>query len=253
EAALAQDLQEREPVAPGQTQIEQQQLEGLGAQHLGGGRGVVDPVHGEALALQSRADRLADHGVVFHQQQPHLRSMINRADERARSLGLSAVELSAAERLVKDVASLGVRLTDADAGRLLALLEELARWNRRYNLTGVRTLGAMVTHHLLDSLAIHPDLEGTRIADVGTGAGFPGLPLAVANPARHFTLIDSTAKKIRFASHAAETLGLANVTALQARVETVRPAGGLDTVGARAFAPAPQQPAPAGGRGDRTQ
>src|SRR5256886_15569548 len=56
------------------------------SQHLGGGRGVVHPVHGEALALQSRADRLADHGVVFHQQQSHLRSMINRADERARSL-----------------------------------------------------------------------------------------------------------------------------------------------------------------------
>ena len=153
---------------------------------------------------------------------------------------MSAVELSAAERLVEDAASLGVRLTDADAGRLLALLEELARWNRSYNLTGIRTLGAMVTHHLLDSLAIHPDLEGTRIADVGTGAGFPGLPLAVANPARHFTLIDSTAKKIRFVSHAAETLGLANVTALQARVETMHPAVAFDTVVARAIAPLPK-------------
>ncbi|TLY62219.1 MAG: 16S rRNA (guanine(527)-N(7))-methyltransferase RsmG [Gammaproteobacteria bacterium] len=143
-------------------------------------------------------------------------------------------------RMASDAASLGVRLTDADAGRLLALLEELARWNRSYNLTGIRTLGAMVTHHLLDSLAIHPDLEGTRIADVGTGAGFPGLPLAVANPARHFTLIDSTAKKIRFVSHAAETLGLANVTALQARVETMHPAVAFDTVVARAIAPLPK-------------
>src|SRR5881394_2669237 len=75
---------------------------------------------------------------------------------------LSAVELSAAERLVEDAASLGVCLTDADAGRLLALLEELARWNRRYNLTRIRTLGAMVTHHLLDSLA----LDGEAVEQV---------------------------------------------------------------------------------------
>jgi 16S rRNA (guanine527-N7)-methyltransferase len=153
---------------------------------------------------------------------------------------LSVVELSATQRLVEDAASLGVPLSDADAGRLLALLEELARWNQRYNLTGIRTLEAMVTHHLLDSLAIHPDLQGTRVADVGTGAGFPGLPLAVSNPARHFTLIDSTAKKIRFVSHAADRLGLANVTALQARIETMRPTEAFDTVIARAFAPLPR-------------
>jgi 16S rRNA (guanine527-N7)-methyltransferase len=166
--------------------------------------------------------------------------MINRVDERARSLRLSAVEPSAIQRLVEDAASLGVSLSDADAGRLLTLLEELAEWNRRYNLTGIRTLDAMVTHHLLDSLAIHPDLDGIRVADVGTGAGFPGLPLAVSNPARHFTLIDSTAKKIRFVSHAADRLGLTNVTALQARVETMHPAEAFDTVIARAFAPLPK-------------
>jgi 16S rRNA (guanine527-N7)-methyltransferase len=153
---------------------------------------------------------------------------------------LSVVELRATQRLVEDAASLGVPLSDADAGRLLALLEELARWNQRYNLTGIRTLEAMVTHHLLDSLAIHPDLQGTRVADVGTGAGFPGLPLAVSNPARRFTLIDSTAKKIRFVSHAADRLGLANVTALQARIETMRPTEAFDTVIARAFAPLPK-------------
>jgi 16S rRNA (guanine527-N7)-methyltransferase len=157
------------------------------------------------------------------------------------------VEPSATQRLVEDAARLGVPLGDADAGRLLALLEELARWNRRYNLTGIRTLEAMVTHHLLDSLAIHPDLEGTRIADVGTGAGFPGLPLAVVNPARHFTLIDSTAKKIRFVSHAVQMLGLANVTAQQGRVETLRPAEAFDTIVARAFAPLPKLLAQLGG------
>src|SRR5213595_1722888 len=90
---------------------------------------------------------------------------------------LSAVELSAAERLVEDAASLGVCLTDADAGRLLALLEELARWNRRYNLTGVRTLGAMVTHHLLDSLAIQRELHGARIRTWVPAPGFRGCRL----------------------------------------------------------------------------
>ncbi len=150
---------------------------------------------------------------------------------------MSTVEPSAEERLVRDAASLGVSLRDADARRLLALLNKLDRWNRTYNLTAIRDPEAMVTHHLLDSLAIHPDLQGTRVADVGTGAGFPGLPLAVCNPDRHFTLIDSTAKKIRFVSHAAEALGLTNVTALKARVEKMHPAEPFDTVVARAFAP----------------
>jgi 16S rRNA (guanine527-N7)-methyltransferase len=98
----------------------------------------------------------------------------------------------------------------------------------------------MLTHHLLDSLAIHPDLQGTRIADVGTGAGFPGLPLALCNPARQFTLIDSTAKKIRFVSHAAHVLGLTNVTAVHARAESMKPEAPFDTVVVRALAPLPQ-------------
>jgi 16S rRNA (guanine527-N7)-methyltransferase len=148
--------------------------------------------------------------------------------------------LSDLERLQRDAASLQVVLTAQDATRLLTLLDELARWNRRYNLTAIRTREGMITHHLLDSLAVSPDLAGTRILDVGTGAGFPGLPLAVCNPQRQFTLIDSTAKKIRFVSQAAERLGLTNVTALQTRVEALEPAVPFDTVVARAFAPLPQ-------------
>lgn len=145
--------------------------------------------------------------------------------------------MSPIERLVRDAATLGVPLTGLDAGRLLSLLDEVAHWNQAYNLTAITARAEMVTHHLLDSLAIHPDLAGERIADVGTGAGFPGLPLALMNPARHFTLIDSSGKKVRFVSHAARTLELPNVTPLQARIESLRPAAPFDTVTARAFAP----------------
>jgi 16S rRNA (guanine527-N7)-methyltransferase len=146
----------------------------------------------------------------------------------------------AVERLIRDAGTLGVVLSAEDAARLFKLLDELERWNRRYNLTGIRTRATMVTHHLLDSLAVHPDLEGERIADVGTGAGFPGLPLAVCNPQRHFTLIDSTAKKIRFVEHAARVLGLGNVSAVHARVEVLEVERPFDTVVARAFAPLPE-------------
>ncbi len=127
------------------------------------------------------------------------------------------------EQLLRDAGELGVTLTQADAARLVELIDELARWNERYNLTGIRTQPQMITHHLLDSLAVNADLAGESVADVGTGAGFPGLPLAVANPQRHFTLIDSTAKKLRFVAHAVELLRLTNVSVLHARVEKMRP------------------------------
>lgn len=144
------------------------------------------------------------------------------------------------QRLVHEAAALGVALTEHDAARLRQLLEELARWNQKFNLTGLTDLESMVTHHLLDSLAVHRYLHGAAIADVGTGAGFPGLPLALVNPERRFTLIDSNGKKIRFVSHAVRTLGLMNVEPLQARVETLRPERPFDTVVARAFAALPQ-------------
>ena len=144
------------------------------------------------------------------------------------------------ERLIRDAATLGVKLTPGDAARLLLLLDELALWNRRFNLTAITAPEAMVTHHLLDSLAVNPELAGNRVADLGTGAGFPGLPLAVVNPARHFTLIDSTAKKVRFVTHAVQLLGLGNVTPLHARVEQLRVDAPFDTIVARAFAPLPR-------------
>jgi 16S rRNA (guanine527-N7)-methyltransferase len=149
-------------------------------------------------------------------------------------------DASAVQRLVADAATLGVRLSAADAQRLFTLLTELSRWNRSYNLTAITEPERMVTHHLLDSLAVHADLAGTRIADVGTGAGFPGLPLALVSPERQFTLIDAAAKKVRFVAHAAHLLELTNVTARHARAEDLRPEVPFDTVLARAVAPLPQ-------------
>lgn len=144
------------------------------------------------------------------------------------------------QRLVHDAAALGVALTEHDAARLHQLLEELAHWNRRFNLTAISDLESMVSHHVLDSLAVHRYLHGHSIADVGTGAGFPGLPLALVNPERRFSLIDSNGKKIRFVAHAVRTLGLVNVDPLQARAEMLRPERPFDTVLARAFAPLPE-------------
>jgi 16S rRNA (guanine527-N7)-methyltransferase len=141
------------------------------------------------------------------------------------------------ERLIGDAALLGVSLSVPDAGRLLHLLDELERWNRTYNLTAIRARNDMLTHHLLDSLSIHRDLHGSTVADVGTGAGFPGLPLAVVNPERRFTLIDSNGKKIRFVQHAVRELGLANVEGVHARVGAVRRV--FHTVVARAFSTLP--------------
>lgn len=152
-------------------------------------------------------------------------------DEPARLLERAA--------LIERARLLRVSLGDDSARRLLQLLDELTRWNAAYNLTSVRLREEMMTHHLLDSLSIHEHLRGTRIADVGTGAGFPGLPLAVTSPERQFTLIDSSGKKVRFVSHAARTLALGNVTAVHSRAESLQPAETFDTVTARAFAALP--------------
>jgi 16S rRNA (guanine527-N7)-methyltransferase len=143
------------------------------------------------------------------------------------------------QRLIDDAAAMGVTMAEGQALRLLRLLDELANWNRTYSLTAITTREAMISAHLLDSLSALPDLQGSLIADVGTGAGFPGLPLAVLEPHRQFTLIDSVAKKIRFVAHAARVLELPNVTAVHARVQSLAPAQNFDTVIARAYAALP--------------
>ena len=126
-------------------------------------------------------------------------------------------------------------LPAALAPALSAYLDELEKWNGAYNLTAVRDRGEMVTRHLLDSLAMHPHIEGPLL-DVGSGAGLPGIPLAIARPELRVTVLDSNGKKARFLRHAVRALGLANVEVVEARVEDYRPAEPFARVTSRAFA-----------------
>ena len=139
--------------------------------------------------------------------------------------------------LVAGAAQLGLPLSPAQAEQLLRLLDELDDWNQRVNLTAIRERGAQITKHLLDSLAVHSHVRGSRVADIGTGAGFPGLPLALVLPQAQFTLVDSTAKKLKFVEHAAQLLGLNNVQTVHTRAETYRPKERFDTIVSRAIGP----------------
>ena len=129
---------------------------------------------------------------------------------------------------------------DDVAAKFTALLDELEHWNRRINLTAIRDREQMITAHILDSLAVQPLLRGRRVLDVGTGAGFPGLPLAIVEPDREFDLIDSNNRKVMFVQHAAGLLGLTNVRAVKARGEDYAPGYRFDTVIARAVASLPR-------------
>jgi len=139
------------------------------------------------------------------------------------------------DKLAEGLAALSLDLSDHVQHQLIDFLHLLVKWNRAYNLTAVRQPEQMVTRHLLDSLVIGPYIQGPRILDVGTGAGLPGIPLALAYPDYQFTLLDSSGKKIRFVTQAVAELGLVNVDVVQSRVEAYQPASRFDTVTARAY------------------
>jgi 16S rRNA (guanine527-N7)-methyltransferase len=139
-------------------------------------------------------------------------------------------------RLAEGLAALGISAAPEQQARLMAFLALMQKWNRTYNLTAIRDLRTAVDLHLLDSLTAWPYLHGGRILDVGTGAGLPGIPLAIVSEGQRFVLLDSNAKKTRFVQQAVIELGLKNVDVVTARVEQYRPECGFDTVLARAFA-----------------
>ncbi|MCK9563248.1 MAG: 16S rRNA (guanine(527)-N(7))-methyltransferase RsmG [Bacteroidales bacterium] len=138
-------------------------------------------------------------------------------------------------RLEQGLAQLSLALDGGQVDRLLAYLSLLAKWNRAYNLTAVSDPLDMVSLHLLDSLSILPWLVGERFIDVGTGPGLPGIPLAIALPDRHFTLLDSNGKRVRFLFQVRTALGLDNVDEVQARAESHRPPQPFDGVISRAY------------------
>ncbi|MEM9243747.1 MAG: 16S rRNA (guanine(527)-N(7))-methyltransferase RsmG [Pseudomonadota bacterium] len=127
-------------------------------------------------------------------------------------------------------------INDQQCHQLADYLVMLTKWNRHYNLTAIREPDRMVTHHILDSLAIAEELSGHAVLDLGTGAGLPGIPLAIVKPQMTFTLLDSQRKKLFFCQHVVARLALDNVKIIHKRVQDWQPVSGFDMIITRAFA-----------------
>lgn len=138
------------------------------------------------------------------------------------------------QRLRAGLAALQLDVSEHAVANLLAYVALLHRWNSTYNLSAVRDPLEMVTRHVLDSLAIVPHVRGKTLADLGSGAGLPGIPLAIIAPTREVGLVDSNGKKTRFLRAAVRELGLSNVSVVEGRVEATP--GTFDCITARAFA-----------------
>lgn len=144
--------------------------------------------------------------------------------------------MSAAEQLQRGLAALGLDFPFDAQEKLLAFAALLGKWNKVYNLTALRDEEQVISHHLLDSLAVLPHLTGAkRLADIGSGGGLPGIPLAIVRPELQVALVESNQKKSAFQQQAKIELGLTNVSVHCERVEAWRPAEKCDVVISRAF------------------
>lgn len=140
------------------------------------------------------------------------------------------------QRLAQLIAQTDLQVTDQQAEQLIGYVALLHKWNKAYNLTSVRDPHEMLVKHIMDSIVVSTHLSGERFIDVGTGPGLPGIPLAIMNPDKEFTLLDSLGKRIRFIRQVIHELGINNVTPVQSRVEEFQPEVGFDAVLSRAFA-----------------
>ena len=129
-----------------------------------------------------------------------------------------------------------VELSDNQAEKFIELSDLLIRWNKKINLTSITKPDEVITKHILDSLSLLPHVHGNKVLDVGTGAGFPGVPLALMLPEVEFTLLDSNNKKITFIKHVAAKLGLTNLSATHSRIQDLKAALPFTSITARAFA-----------------
>ena len=144
------------------------------------------------------------------------------------------------KQIERGLAALGLEAPPGAVARLARYLELIGRWNRVYNLTAITDPAEMVPKHLLDSLAGLPHLEAARLADIGSGAGLPGIPIAIMRPALPVVLVESSGKKARFLRTVQRELELANVAVAETRIERWRPEAAPDAVVARALAPLPE-------------
>jgi 16S rRNA (guanine527-N7)-methyltransferase len=143
--------------------------------------------------------------------------------------------MSLANELSSGIEQLGLSVSHETQIRLLDYLDLLVKWNKVYNLTAIRDPGQMVIHHLLDSLAVMPYMGAGKWLDVGSGAGLPGLVVAIAQPDWKIAVLDSNSKKTGFMQQAVIEMNLRNVQVICARVEDFRPAEKYDGIISRAF------------------
>lgn len=137
--------------------------------------------------------------------------------------------------LKEQAKQIGVQLSEEEANKLIAYLDLIQKWNRIHNLTALRDPAKMLSHHLLDSLAVNPYIKVQNLLDVGSGAGLPGIPLAIINQDMHVTLSDSNKKKSVFQQQVVIELGLRNVTVVSGRVESMKVEKQFDGIISRAF------------------
>ncbi|ELR64192.1 rRNA small subunit 7-methylguanosine (m7G) methyltransferase GidB [Photobacterium marinum] len=140
------------------------------------------------------------------------------------------------QRLAQLIAQTDLEVTEQQLEQLVGYVGLLHKWNKAYNLTSVRDPDEMLVKHIMDSIVVSTHLRGERFIDVGTGPGLPGIPLAIMNPDKEFTLLDSLGKRIRFIRQVIFELKIGNVTPVQSRVEEFQPEQGFDAVLSRAFA-----------------